>query len=166
MSLFNLDLYGNQNSSQNAPMIFKPEMYNVNPSTNNLSLNQGLLENMTQNQLAQNLNSNSFNWGNMNTWLGGKNADGTTVNGILPVGLGAMSGLMNAWSGMQQLKLGKEALGLQKDNFQFQKDTFNKNWKAQTQTLNTRMADRQNARVAFDSRHQDTSTYMKENEVK
>ena len=93
-------------------------------------------------------------------WLGGKAADGTSITGIAPTAFNAISGIMGAWNGMQQLDLAK-------DQFAFQKQAFNKNWAAQTKLLNSQMRDRQNARnAADDAAYQDTTDYMRENEVK
>lgn len=77
----------------------------------------------------------------MTTWFGGKDAQtGNLSTGILPVGIGALTGLVGAYTGLEQLQVAK-------DNLAFQKDAFNKNFANQAKLTNSQLADRQRARV-------------------
>lgn len=78
-------------------------------------------------------------------WIPGGFLDSTDAAGIKTQGwggpaLGAISGLGNAYMGMQQLNLAKETLANNKRQFDM-------NYGAQRQTTNTRLEDRQRARV-------------------
>lgn len=103
------------------------------------------------------------NWGAISNWmdnsgmLGKKLADGTQVQGWGGLGLGAASGIMNAWMGMQQY-------GLAKDQLAQSKKAFDMNYNAQVKTTNAALEDRQNARVASNpGAYQSTGDYMKKN---
>lgn len=77
----------------------------------------------------------------MTTWFGGTDAQtGNLSPGILPVGIGALTGLAGAYTGLEQLQVAK-------DNLAFQKDAFNKNFANQAKLTNSQLADRQRARV-------------------
>ena len=77
----------------------------------------------------------------MTIWFGGKDAQtGNLSPGILPVGIGALTGLAGAYTGLEQLQVAK-------DNLAFQKDAFNKNFANQAKLTNSQLADRQRARV-------------------
>lgn len=77
----------------------------------------------------------------MTTWFGGKDAQTGNLNiGILPVGIGALTGLVGAYTGLEQLQVAK-------DNLAFQKNAFNKNFANQAKLTNSQLADRQRARV-------------------
>ena len=91
----------------------------------------------------------------MTTWFGGKDAQtGNLSTGILPVGIGALTGLVGAYTGLEQLQVAK-------DNLAFQKDAFNKNFANQAKLTNSQLADRQRARV-MDSpgAYESVSDYM------
>ena len=91
--------------------------------------------------------------------VGYKNADGTAVNGFGGITLGALSGLGNLFMGMQNY-------GLAQDQLKFQKDAYNKNYAAQTKTLNTQMEDRQAARIAANpTAFASVSDYMAKNRI-
>ena len=77
----------------------------------------------------------------MTTWFGGKDAQtGNLSPGILPVGIGALTGLVGAYTGLEQLQVAK-------NNLAFQKEAFNKNFANQAKLTNSQLADRQRARV-------------------
>lgn len=91
----------------------------------------------------------------MTRWLGGKDAQGNMVNGILPVGMQAATGLMQGWMGMQQLDLAQES-------FNFQKQAYHENMANQKKTTNAQLEDRQNARNAqAGGQTMSTDEYMK-----
>lgn len=74
--------------------------------------------------------------------------------------VGAGSGLMNAFMGMKQY-------GLAKDSFNENKRQFALNYDAQRASTNTRLADRQAARVAANpNAYQAVADYMKQNGIK
>lgn len=97
-----------------------------------------------------------FSW---DSFLGGKNTDGTATNGWGGMALGALQGLGNAYMGMKQY-------GLAKDQLQFSKDAFNKNYAAQAQMTNASLEDRQRARVASNAgAYQSVGDYMAQHKV-
>jgi len=99
------------------------------------------------------------NWGKNSGFLGGTSADGTQTQGWgMPV-IGAIQGLTSAY-------MGYKALGLEKDKFAQNKKEFDMNWGAQQKTLNSRMSDRQRARVASNSSaYASVDDYMKKNGI-
>ena len=82
---------------------------------------------------------------------------GSTIMG----GLQAAGGLWGAYSGMQQNKLVKQQMANSLNQ-------WNKNYANQVASYNTRLEDRQNARVAAQGTkyHQDTASYMAKNGLK
>jgi hypothetical protein len=93
-------------------------------------------------------------------WLGGTNAQGMQTNGIIPVGIGALSGLAGAYLGWQQFNLAKDQMAQSKK-------IFNLNFGAQAQSVNTQLEDRQRARVASNpTGYQSVGDYMSKNAVK
>ena len=96
-----------------------------------------------------------------NKGFGGKLRDfnsqyGSTITG----GLEAAAGLWGAFNGMQQNKLVKQQMANSLNQ-------WNKNYANQVASYNTRLEDRQNARVAAQgANQQDTSSYMDKNHLK
>ena len=81
---------------------------------------------------------------------------GSTITG----GLQAASGLWGAYNGMQQTKLAKQQMANSLNQ-------WNKNYANQVASYNTRLEDRQNARVAAQgANQQDTASYMAKNRLK
>ena len=81
---------------------------------------------------------------------------GSTITG----GLQAASGLWGAYNGMQQTKLAKQQMANSLNQ-------WNKSYANQVASYNTRLEDRQNARVAAQGAHQqDTASYMEKNRLK
>lgn len=81
---------------------------------------------------------------------------GSTITG----GLQAAAGLWGAFNGMQQTKLAKQQMANSLNQ-------WNKNYDNQVATYNTRLEDRQNARVAAQgANQQDTASYMAKNRLK
>lgn len=81
---------------------------------------------------------------------------GSTIMG----GLQAASGLWGAYNGMQQNKLVKQQMANSLNQ-------WNKNYANQVASYNTRLEDRQNARVAAQgANQQDTASYMEKNRLK
>ena len=81
---------------------------------------------------------------------------GATVTG----GLQAAAGLWGAYNGMQQTKLAKQQMANSLNQ-------WNKNYANQVASYNTRLEDRQNARVAAQGNYQqDTASYMAKNRLK
>ena len=75
-------------------------------------------------------------------------------------GLQAASGLWGAYNGMQQTKLAKQQMSNSLNQ-------WNKNYANQVASYNTRLEDRQNARVAAQGNYQqDTASYMEKNRLK
>jgi len=77
----------------------------------------------------------------MQKWFGGRNAEGATTAGIIPAGLGAVSGIANIGLGLANLKDARAASEEAKENWAM-------NWNAQANLTNTELADRQRARIA------------------
>ena len=81
---------------------------------------------------------------------------GSTIMG----GLQAASGLWGAYNGMQQTKLAKQQMANSLNQ-------WNKSYANQVASYNTRLEDRQNARVAAQgANQQDTASYMAKNRLK
>ena len=81
---------------------------------------------------------------------------GSTITG----GLQAAAGLWGAYNGMQQTKLAKQQMANSLDQ-------WNKSYANQVSSYNTRLEDRQNARVAAQgANQQDTASYMAKNSLK
>ena len=81
---------------------------------------------------------------------------GSTIVG----GLQAASGLWEAYNGMQQTKLVKQQMANSLNQ-------WNKSYANQVSSYNTRLEDRQNARVAAQgANQQDTASYMAKNRLK
>ena len=81
---------------------------------------------------------------------------GSTITG----GLQAASGLWGAYNGMQQTKLAKQQMANSLNQ-------WNKSYANQVASYNTRLEDRQNARVAAQgANQQDTASYMEKNRLK
>lgn len=81
---------------------------------------------------------------------------GSTITG----GLQAASGLWGAYNGMQQTKLAKQQMANSLNQ-------WNKSYANQVSSYNTRLEDRQNARVAAQgANQQDTASYMDKNRLK
>ena len=82
---------------------------------------------------------------------------GSTIMG----GLQGAAGLWGAYNGMQQNKLVKQQMANSLNQ-------WNKNYANQVASYNTRLEDRQNARVAAQGTkyHQDTASYMEKNRLK
>lgn len=91
---------------------------------------------------------------------GGKNPDGSTFNGWGGLALGAAQGIGNIYMGLQQKKL-------MEDQLNFSKEAFNKNYAAQRSEINSRLSDRQAARVASNpGAYQSVGEYMDKYGVK
>lgn len=100
-----------------------------------------------------------MDWLSMKGMFGGTMEDGTQANGWAGTTLGAAGGLANAWLGMKQYGLAKEQLAENKRQFQM-------NYDAQKKTTNTRLRDRQRARVASNpGAYQSVGDYMNQNGV-
>ena len=81
---------------------------------------------------------------------------GSTITG----GLQAASGLWGAYNGMQQTKIAKQQMANSLNQ-------WNKNYANQVGSYNTRLEDRQNARVAAQgANQQDTASYMANNRLR
>ena len=81
---------------------------------------------------------------------------GSTITG----GLQAAAGLWGAYNGMQQTKLAKQQMANSLNQ-------WNKSYANQVSSYNTRLEDRQNARVAAQgANQQDTASYMAKNRLK
>lgn len=81
---------------------------------------------------------------------------GSTITG----GLQAAAGLWGAYNGMQQTKVAKQQMANSLDQ-------WNKSYANQVASYNTRLEDRQNARVAAQgANQQDNASYMAKNRLK
>lgn len=91
--------------------------------------------------------------------LGSIDQNGIKSNGWLSTGFGVAKDLATSWMAMQQLDLAK-------DQFNFQKDAWTKQFDTQASLTNTRLEDRQRARLgANPTGYQSVGDYMKENGV-
>lgn len=74
-----------------------------------------------------------------NFWFGGKNADGSIENGVLPTAIGGASAIGNLALALKQYNLGQDQLALQRN-------MFNTNLENQRTLTNQSLADRDLAR--------------------
>lgn len=98
------------------------------------------------------------NWMNDSGFLGKKLGDGTQLQGWGGMAIGAAQGLANAYMGMKQY-------GLAKDTFNENKRQFELNFNSQKKLTNSRLEDRQRARVASNPGYQSVDEYMKKNGI-
>jgi len=103
----------------------------------------------------------SFNsWLKSSGFLGSTDANGLRTDGWGGMAVGAAGALMNAVMGSKQLKVAKDSLSESKRQFDM-------NYGAQRQTVNTRLEDRQRARVASNAgAYESVGTYMDKNRVR
>ena len=119
----------------------------------------GYLSSVQSNPLTQATSSGWMSNDFMKGMLGGKDASGMQMQGWGMPALSAVQGIGNAWMGMKQY-------GLAKDQFNFTKEQFAKNFGAQQKLTNSRLEDRQRARIASNpGAYQSVGTYMKENGI-
>lgn len=98
-------------------------------------------------------------WASFSNMLGGTDAQGNKTNGLIPTGLGVAKGIADSWLAMQQLDLAK-------DSFSFQKDAFNKQYENQRTLTNSRLEDRQHARLSANpDGYQSVGDYMNKHGV-
>lgn len=104
--------------------------------------------------------SSLSSWMKSSGMLGSYDANTQTkTEGWGGMALGAGQALLNGYLGLQQLGVAKDALN-------FNKDQFYKNFAMQQKTINTRMEDRQRARVASNAgAYQSVGDYMQQNRV-
>ena len=101
----------------------------------------------------------SFQPGFMDQLLGYRGADGTQFNGWGSTALGAANGLMSGFLGMKQLGLAKDQLAQGKKQFEI-------NFGAQQKLTNSRLEDRQRARISSNpGAYQSVGDYMKKNGI-
>jgi hypothetical protein len=94
-----------------------------------------------------------FGWKGPNTG-GGSGGVGNWVNNYGGLALGALQGVGNLFMGMKQYNMAKDAL-------RESKRQFNVNYDAQRKLTNSRLEDRQRARIAADpNAHQSVDDYM------
>lgn len=145
-------LYENVDTSQNAAAPVARPMANATAASDPQGLMQSLLSFLPEG-LRNNLNMDSFA-GSIDP-----KTNTATMGWGMPViqGLGSLG---NAYMGMKQY-------GLAKDQLSESKRQFNENFNTQKQLINTRMRDRQAARVSANpNAYQGVDPYMKKNEVK
>jgi len=87
-------------------------------------------------------------------------------------GIKGIGDLLGGFGSIGQALLGSKALGQAEDQFDFQKDFANRNLSNQAQTINTRLEDRQRARVGSEglapgeaSKYEGISSYVANNRV-
>lgn len=98
-------------------------------------------------------------WLNQSGMLGSTDANGIKSQGWGGMAMGAAQSLGNLWMGMKQY-------GLAKDTFNENKRQFGLNYDAQKKSTNSRLEDRQIARVASNpGAYQSVSDYMKKNGI-
>lgn len=98
-------------------------------------------------------------WMNNSGFLGKKMVNGDQVQGWGAPVIGAAQGLANAY-------LGFKTLGMEKDKLAESKRQFEMNWGAQQKAVNSRLEDRQRARVASNATaYQSPTDYMKQNGI-
>lgn len=109
--------------------------------------------------LAPGAVAQSWEPGFMDKMLGYRGTDGTQFSGWGGMAVGAASGLMNGFMGMKQLGIAKKSLAEGKRQFDL-------NFGAQRKLTNSRLEDRQTARVAAGgSAYTPVSAYMNKNGI-
>ena len=98
------------------------------------------------------------NRGFLDGMMGGVNKDGTRFDGWGGMALGVGQAGLGAFLGMKQYGLAKQTLEQNKRQFQL-------NYDAQKQTTNTRLEDRQRARVANNASSVGVDDYMNKNRI-
>jgi len=98
-------------------------------------------------------------WLNESGMLGSTDANGMKTPGWGGMAMGAAQSLGNIWMGMKQYSLAK-------DTFNENKRQFGLNFDAQKKTTNSRLEDRQAARVASNpGAYQSVGAYMDKNRI-
>ena len=129
---------------------------NIGHSPTDFSLKTGTLPTQIGDVTTTAVRPNFLSW---DSFWGGKNADGTAFNGWGNTAFNTLQGLGNAFMNMK-------AYGLAKDQLAFSKAAFEKNFAAQRAMTNTRLADRQNARLAANpNAYQSVGEYMAQNGI-
>ena len=96
----------------------------------------------------------------MDSFLQQRNLDGTTSGGYGQAALGVLQGVGGLYLGMQQYNLAKDSLAASKEQ-------FNRQFEVNKNLTNSRLEDRQRARVASNSSaYQSVGDYMNKNGVK
>lgn len=98
-------------------------------------------------------------WGKDSGFLGSTDAKGIKTDGWGGAAMGAANSIFNAYMGMKQY-------GLAKQQFAFNKDMTTRNFNAQANLTNSKLADRQSARRAAGENVQDVDGYMGQYGVK
>ena len=118
-----------------------------------------------------NLFSNWFSSGNSSgntsgTQTGIQSGTGGSSNGIFGDLLGGLNTIGQLYGAYKQLDYLNSALDLQQEQFDFTKEAWNKNYENQVSSYNTRIEDRQRARLSADpNAYQSLDTYMAENQL-
>lgn len=126
--------------------------------------NQGFAGQLDTSVNAQVPTAGNSGGGSVSPWsmkgiFGGTLEDGTSINGWGGTALGAAQGLMGGYMGMKQY-------GLAKDQLAESKRQFNANFDTSRKLTNSRLRDRQRARVASNPKaYQSVGAYMNKNEV-
>lgn len=128
---------------------------NYSPASNPNSLNIGTIAPIDINAMSKGGFLSGFgDLGTMDFWFGNSKAG---TNGFAGTALGALQGLGSAYLGMKQY-------GLAKDKFEESKRQFELNYGAQKKLTNSRLEDRQRARVASNpGAYESVGSYMNKN---
>ena len=146
------NLFGNAYQPQSIGMAswsFDNPATNVNPAIAGLDISQTMPANL--------MASSEYVPGFADKLRNFNSQYGSTIMG----GLQAAGGLWGAYNGMQQTKLAKQQMANSLNQ-------WNKNYANQVASYNTRLEDRQRARVAAQGTeyHQDVDSYMAKNRLK
>jgi|TARA_B110000908_G_scaffold80337_1_gene96255 hypothetical protein len=147
--------YGAQNMNQQSPQLYAPPQ-GGSDFINNYSapLSAG-----NPQQTGGNIFGNLYT-GIKNAWnSGGTAANGNQTMNSFSQGLNAVTGLTSAWFGLEKLKQSKKS-------FSESRKQFALNYGAQRQDYNTKLEDRQKARVASNPNHfESVGSYMDKNRI-
>lgn len=166
----NLGKYGV--SVPNIPPVVTPTFTSLSPNGLNIPEMSGVqnagMADVLQAPMSSAATADLTNQGWMsrfNAALQNSGALGSTnmSTGVRTDGWGAPA--INLLGGLTNLFMGMKQYGLAKQVAADSRSQFERNFNAQRQTLNTRMEDRQRARVAANPNAESVDSYMKRNQV-
>lgn len=159
-------------SVPNVPPVVTPTFTSLSPNGLNIPEMSGVqnagMADVLQTPMSSAATADLTNQGWMsrfNTALQNSGALGSTnmSTGVRTDGWGAPA--INLLGGLTNLFMGMKQYGLAKQVAADSRSQFERNFNTQRQTLNTRMEDRQRARVAANPNAESVDSYMKRNQV-
>ena len=142
---------------------FAPTMGQTDPILDDVSPKQNPMMGSFQNNMNNPFNPQQpqgIDWGSVNTWFGGMDAQGNMGLGVIPKAFSIGSGVANFLQG-------SEALRQQRQILEFNKKQAIEQTRINVQELNRRMRDKAEARNRANPNEYETAAdYMKRNKIK